>query len=194
MFKGSSSNSVFSKNVNGSFASGDAVSQVLVGMYTKLSDVVETINTLMTEYSKGNFYVVANILTHERYNKLAISLANLAASQNKYPDYETIRMSSTSALAGLYQSILQYSAYVDVQAQLEISRERESILYDRVKLKEFIEKMNQNRRLFPDSNVQTIRATVKPEYAAYIKQFGFPEGAVFDPDKLAFILQQLSMG
>jgi hypothetical protein len=162
-------------------------------MYKQLSAVVETTNMLMKEYYTGNFYAVTNILTQSAYNTLSLKLANLAAPQNKYPEYEIIRTSTTSALGGLYQSVLQYSEYLDVQVQLELSKERESILYDRVKLKEYIDKMNQNRRLFPDSVVQATKALLKPEYAEYIKFFGFPEGAVFEPDKLAFILQKLNM-
>jgi hypothetical protein len=193
MFRSSTNRSLFSKNINQPIINGDSVNQVLVSMYAKLAAVVQTINTLMLEYSKGHFYAVANILTRTTYNKLSISLASLAVPANKYPDFETIRTSSTSALGGLYQSILQYSEYVDIQAQLELAREHESILYDRVKLQEFIDKMNQNKRIFPDSKVTVMSATLKPEYAEYIKQFGFPEGAVFEPDKLAQVLQKLGM-
>lgn len=186
-----STKSMFSKNINNSIVTGDSKNQTQVAMYSKLSVVVTTINALMKEYSKGNFYAVANILTQTAYNKLSINLSNLAAEANKYPEYEIIRASTTSALAGLYQSIIQYTEYVDIQAQLEIAKDHEAILYDPVRLKEHIEKMNQRRRIFPDSKVQVISATLKPEYAAYVKQFGFPEGAVFDPDKLAIILKQL---
>jgi hypothetical protein len=184
---------MFSKNVSGTFGNGDSFNQYQIDMYKKLSAVVDTINMLMKEYSTGNFYAVSNILTQQTYNTLSLSLANIAVSANKYPEYETIRKSTTAALGGLYQSILQYSEYLDVQAQLEISKERESILHDKVKLREYIEKLNQNRRLFPDSVVQAKKATLKPEYAEYVKYFGFPEGAVFEPDKLAFILQKLKM-
>ena len=172
---------------------GDSKYQILVGMYYKLSGVVQTINALLKEYSKGNFYAVANILTQQAYNKLSINLAGMAAEANKYPEYEIIRGSATSSLAGLYQCVLQYSELVDVRAQLELCREQEDILHDPKKLSEYINKLNQRRLIFPDSNVQVIPATLKPQYAAYVKQYGFPEGAVFDPDKLAFILQQLNM-
>jgi hypothetical protein len=155
--------------------------------------VVQTINTLMKEYSKGNFYTVANILTQASYNKLSISLAGLAAAANKFPDYETIRSSTTSSLGGLYQSILQYSELVDVKAQLGISREHESILYDPVKLKEYIESLNKRRAIFPESKVRVMAATLKPEYAEYVRRYGFPAGAVFEPDKLATVLQYLGM-
>lgn len=193
MFKSSASNSVFSKNLSMTIGNNDSANEVLLNMYKRLAEVVETTNILMKEYYTGNFYAVTNILTQSAYNELALRLASLAVPANKYPEYETIRASTTSALGGLYQSILQYAEYLDVQAQLELSRERESILYNKVKLKEYIEKMNQNRRLFPDSVVQATKATLKPEYAEYIKYFGFPEGAVFESDKLAFILQKLNI-
>lgn len=186
-------NTFFSRNINLNLQNSDSTNQLIINMYKKLAAVVQTINTLMNEYYKGNFYAVANILTQKIYNKLSINLANLAVSANKYRDYETIRMSSTSSLGGLYQSVLQYSELVDTKAKLEISREHESILYDPVKLREYINKLNQNKRLFPDSNVKVVKATLKPEYAEYIKQYGFPEGGVFETDKLAGVLQKLGM-
>ena len=188
-----SNNTVFSKNVNSSsglITGAAAENQIIVNMYKKLSTVVQNINTLMTEYSKGNFYAVANILTLNAYNNYSISLANLAADNVKYPEYETIRRSSTSALTGLYQSIIQYSNYVNLEEQLRIAQQNENILYNPTLLNEFISKMRQNRQLFPDSTVQAPMATLKSEYAAYIAKYGFPEGGVFDPDKLAFVLQK----
>ena len=192
--RGGNNNTVFSKNVSLLLLNGDSKYQILVGMYYKLSGVVQTINALLKEFSKGNFYTVANILTQYAYNKLSINLAGLAAEANKFPEYEVIRGSATSSLAGLYQCVLQYAELVDTKAQLEHCKEHEAILYDPVRLAEHIAKLNQRRVIFPESKVRVIPATLKPEYAAYVKQYGFPEGAVFDPDKLAFILKQLNMG
>lgn len=198
MFRSSSAlttvhNTIYSRNINLILMNGDSANQVMINMYKKLAAVVQTINTLMLEFSKGHFYEVANILTEKIYHKLAIKLFDLAAASNKYPDYETIRSSSTSSLGGLYQSIMQYGELVDVKNKLEICEEHESILYDPIKLKEYINRLNQNKRLFPDSNVKVAKATLKPEYAEYVKQFGFPEGAVFEPDKLAQCIRRLSM-
>lgn len=184
---------VFSRNVssaNGIIGSSSS-STTLSNYYSKLAVIVQTLNTLMTEYSKGNFYAVANILTLNAYNSYSISLANLAQSPFQYPEYETLRMSSTSALAGLYQSILQYSNYLNLEEQLRVSRQHENILYNPTLLSEFISKMQQNRQLFPESTVEAPMATLKPEYAAYIAQYGFPQGGVFDPDRLASILQKM---
>lgn len=186
-----SSNTVFSKNVNVNSSIGTTENQLIVNMYKKLSVVVQTVNTLMTEYSKGNFYAVANILNLENYNTYSILLANLEANALRYPEYEIIRKSSTSALTGLYQSIIQYSDYLNLEEQLIISQQKENILYNPTLLSEFISKMQQNRQLFPESTVDAPMATLKPEYAAYIAQYGFPQGGVFDPDRLAYILQKM---
>ena len=200
MFRTSSSslssfnNTIFSKNINLTFGNGDTVNLALINMYKKLAAVVNTINALMLEYSKGHFYTVANILTQSMYNKLSITLANLTVSASKYPEYETLRTASSFGLGGLYKSIMQYSEYVDIKAQLAIAKDHESILYDSVKLQEYIKQFNQRRVLFPDSKVKATKAaTLKPEYAEYIKRYGFPEGAVFEPDKLAPILIQLGI-
>jgi hypothetical protein len=186
-------NGVFSRNVNLRLGNSDTSDKILVGMYARLAGIIEMINTLMKEYSKGNFYTVSNILTQELYNKMSLKLSDLAVPSNKYPEFEIVRGSCTSSLSGLYQSVIQYSEFVDIQTQLEICKEHESILHDRVKLQEWINKLNQNKRIFPDSKVQATKATIKPEYAEYIKHFGFPEGAVFEPDKLAFVLRLLGM-
>ena len=189
-----STHTFFAKNVNSSngiMASNNSQSLTLVIMYAKLSKVIETVNTLMTEYAKGHFYEVANILTPQAYNSISMGFANLAANPVQYPEYENIRKSSTTALAGLYQSILQYSNYVNVETQLELAQQKVDILYNPELLKQFISNMRNNRQLFPESIVQAPVATLKPEYAEYVKLYGFPEGAVFDPDKLAGILRQL---
>ena len=161
-------NGVFSKNVSIRLGNSDTSDKILVGMYARLAGIIEMINTLMKEYSKGNFYTVSNILTRDLYNKTSLKLSDLAVPSNKYPEFEIIRGSCTSSLSGLFQSVMQYSEYVDIQTQLEICKEHESILHDRVKLQEWINKLNQSRQLFPDSKVQAIKATLKYIYNEYI--------------------------
>jgi hypothetical protein len=53
--------------------------------------------------------------------------------------------------------------------------------------------LNSRRTLFPETSIQVIAATVKPEYAQYIKRFGFPPGGVFEMDKLAMAMRDLNM-
>jgi hypothetical protein len=82
---------------------------------------------------------------------------------------------------------------VDAQTKLAICEEKEAILYDPERLKEWINGLRQERRILPDSNVQVKKAQLKPEYALYVKLYGFPPGCVFDPDKLSVVLNELKM-
>jgi len=179
--------------MNSVLQTSDSKNRTLIDMYKKLSRYVLTIQTLLMEYSKGHFYAVANVLTPSVYNRMSIDIHNLYADGNKFPEYENLRLSNVMALQGLYQGVLQYGSLVDTEAKLEKANEYYEILHDREKLAEYIKQMNGRRSLFEESNVRTISAILKPEYAEYIRQYGFPEGAVFDMDKLAIICKGLNI-
>jgi hypothetical protein len=194
MFVSSASNSVFSKNVasggSSSFPTGDSRNSTVISMYKKLSIYINSIRVIFQQYTAGNFYEVANILTQSVYNRYAVELNNLSANPNKYGEYETLRISCVNSLHGMYQGIQQYALMIDLQNSLELSQDHEAILYDPVRLNAYIEELNKPKLALPDSNVTTIAATLKPEYAEYIALHGYPEGGVFDMDKLAAILKQ----
>jgi hypothetical protein len=190
-----STNSIFAKNVqntNSVMTNTDAQNKITLALYTKLSVYVRTIRTLLTEYSKGNFYTVANILTDTVYKKMSQDLLGLAANPQKFMDYENLRLANTAALEGLYQSVMQYSNLVDTEVKLEKAKEFELILKDPERLKEYIKMLQGRTTLFKDSTVQVKPVTLKPEYAQYIKRFGFPEGGVFEMDKLAMAMNDLN--
>ena len=170
----------------------DALNKIALGLYNKLSVYVRTIRTLLSEYAKGNFYTVANILTDTVYKKMSQDLLGLAANPQKFADYENLRLANTSALEGLYQSIIQHSNLVDTEVKLEKAKEFELILKDPERLKAYIKMLQGRTSLFKDSTVQVKSATLKPEYAQYIRRFGFPAGGVFEMDKLAMALNDLN--
>jgi len=172
----------------------DALNKIALGLYNKLSVYVRTIRTLLSEYAKGNFYAVANILTDTVYKKMSQDLLGLAANPQKFADYENLRLANTSALEGLYMSIIQHSALVDTEVKLEKAKEFELILKDPERLKEYIKMLQGRTTLFKDSKVQVNPVTLKPEYAQYIKRFGFPDGGVFEMDKLAIAMNDLKGG
>jgi hypothetical protein len=93
----------------------------------------------------------------------------------------------------MYQAVLQYSCLVDTKHKLTIGEEHDSLLYDPVKLQDWINGLKQRRSLFPESKVQVRSATLKPEYALYVKIYGFPPGAVFEPDKMSAVLNMLNI-
>jgi hypothetical protein len=190
-------NTLFSKNVNsinGVIVDAGGKYKALVDMYTKLSLYVRTIRILIKEYADGNFVEVAHAMTQDAYNKYSIELAGLSADAGKYGDYENLRLGITDSLQGLYQSILQHNILLDTEAKLSVANKNLEILYDPIKLQDWIDKMKQKRTLFGESNVKaTVKATVKPEYAEYIKLYGYPPGGNFDMNKLAGILVKLNI-
>ncbi len=190
-------NTLFSKNVNslnGVIVDAGGKYKALVDMYTKLSLYVRTIRILIKEYADGNIEEVAHVMTQDAYNKYSMELAGLSADAGKYGDYENLRLSITDSLQGLYQSILQHNILLDTEAKLSVANKNLEILYDPIKLQDWINKMKQKRTLFGESKVKaTVKATVKPEYSEYIKLYGYPPGGNFDMNKLAGILVKLNV-
>ncbi len=189
-----STNSIFARNVmnvNSTITNNDAKNRILINLYAKLSVYIQTVRTLLDQYSTGNFYTLANILTAPVYNKMSVDLQGLAAY--KYGDYENIRLSTMSSLQGLFQSAIQYATLVDTQVKLDKALDYERILNDPVRLQEYIKMLQGRRSLFKDSNVRVIPATAKPEYLQYIKLYGYPAGGIFEMEKLAPILRELGI-
>lgn len=161
--------------------------------YTELSNYVKTIKTLTDEYALGEIALVAQILTQTEYEKMAVDLNNLAKDETVCPEYEVLRKSICSSLSGLYQSILQYAVLLDTEAKLTECQTMANILKDPVLLQDYINKQKSRRLLFPDSKINIgLQAQLKPEYAKYVQLYGFPPGAVFDMDKLAQIIKNLT--
>jgi hypothetical protein len=178
----------FIKNVsgqNGVFVTADKNNQLIMNYYAKLSNIVTAINTLLVEFAQGRFNLVNSVLTQDLYNSLALQLSNIKQNAKLYPDFENIRTSTTRALAGLFQGIQQYILLQNTEANLTIFQQKASILDDKTKLQNYINSLLGSRSIFPDSKVTIVSAEIKPEYVEYIQMFGFPDGAVFEMDKLA---------
>ena len=171
----------------------DYKNRVAVDMYKKLSDYVTAIRKLLDLFASGHFFEVAAVLTEDVYNSMAVDLNSMAVDPIQYPDFENLRLAQVQTLQGLYQGIQQYSNLVNTQIALSTADECCLTLRDPVKLKAYLDMMAANRRIFPDSNVTVAKATLKPQYAEYIKLYGYPEAGNFDPDKIAQILKNLEM-
>merc|ERR1711991_751937 len=162
-----------------------AFAYVILLKYSELAKIVKTINNLMYQFSLGNFdYVVANF-TQVVYYNLSQELYKIREDANTYPDYETMRTNVVRSLEGLYKSVLLYKEHSSTLLQLEAQTEKASILDDMNKLREYIKGLQGSISLFPDMYVTSIAATLKPEIAIYIQLYGFPEGGVFESEKLA---------
>lgn len=159
--------------------------------YKDLATYSTTLQQLLDSYSQGDFYAVANAFTQDVYNQMAVDINNLALDPAVYPYYEELRLMLIASLEGLKQSTLQYATMVNLESQLTSCQEYQNILYDPVKLQEFLNSLKKTVRIFPDVSVKVMRAEVKQEYLEYIKLYGYPPGGIFEMDKMAPILKQL---
>ena len=160
-----------------------------LNMFVKLSNYIESIKILFYEYSLGNISMVASILTLQTYETISVEFNKLSISEKKYPKYEQLRKSYSYAISGLYQSLLQNLKLNECHVSLNAALDRASILDDPEKLKKYIN--TSKSTIFPDTSVQIISAKIKPQYLEYIKLYGYPEGNVFDLDKLGEIILRL---
>jgi len=190
-----SAKTVFSRNVNPVFkktildttgGSGGFGQDVI---YKKLAEFTKKIDYLFRLFSQGQFSQIVILLTRDKYNELAIELLHLAKPSNKI--YEQIRSTIAKSLEGLYQGVLQYIILINTEYELIKAKEKASILDDFCKLKEYLENMRESLCILPDREVTIVSASVKPEYLEYIKRYGYPEGGVFEVDRLAEILKSI---
>ena len=164
-------------------------SPAVLTYYSELSTIVNTINPIIYQYSLGNIdYVITNFTSIMYYN-LSQNLYQLQQDSNTYPEYENIRQSISRSLEGLNKAIMTYQECQSNQLQLTAISNRASILDNMKELKKYLDSLVGSVNLFPDIAITSIAATLKPEIAVYIKLYGFPEGGVFESDKLAFAIQ-----
>lgn len=163
----------------------------VISYYNKLAKITNTINILLEYFSNGQFNLLSSILTVQLYNDLSVSLTNIKYELDN--DYEIMRKSTIMSLQGLQQCMNQYSNMVKLQEDNALLLEENSILHDRNKLIQYINELFGQRTLFPDQEFTVIRATLRPEYTTYIQLYGFPEGGIFDVEKLADIIQNFGI-
>jgi hypothetical protein len=160
-------------------------------IYKVLADYSTIIQNMMYLFSLGRFKEVARTLTRNYYQYLSVKLSKITYFD--YPIYEQLRRSTKFSLEGLYKSIEQYTKLTNTETVLKNTKAKAAILDDMVKLKEYINGLKKQVSVFPDMNITIIRAEIKPEYAEYIRMYGFPEGGIFDMDKLAEILIRMEL-
>ena len=188
-----SAKTIFSRNVNPVNRKTILESAMITivqtaDIYKPLSDFTKKLDYLFLLFSKGQFKQIMLILTRDEYNSLASQLLDIS---NTDPIYEQIRTTIARALEGLYQGVLQYILLINTEYKLIIATEKASILDDMCKLREYLEHMKETLCILPDSEVSVVSAAVKPEYLKYIEHHGYPEGGVFEADKMAEILRSM---
>jgi hypothetical protein len=156
--------------------------------YSQLSQLLTELNPIIYNYSIGDFEYLQAYLTELKYYDFSQRLYILRKDPAIYPEYENIRTSITRGLEGMKRGINLYYENKTLANELEISLQKSSILDDIELLKQYLLERGNTINLFPDIEVTSFAATLKPEISIYIKLYGFPPEGIFEVDKLAFSL------
>jgi len=184
--------SLFTQNVNANLNGVFLKPNPEGDFYIKLAAACNAINTMLTNFSNGNISAVMDSLTPQNYLSLALVFNGLRQSASKYPNYELIRTSIAISLQNLSQGVNQYLILLETKSRLAVAQEQASILSDMTKLQAYLDSLKAVRTLFNPSSQSIIKAKIKPQYATYIKMYGYPPSGIFDIDKLAPILNSMT--
>jgi len=158
------------------------------------NNTVNNIFRYLKEFSEGKFTNVRNvfsqfaIFSRELYDLSFTDLSSNIKINPKFTDYQLIRSNIVTSFESYIQSIYQYVNISTLEGKLVDATAMVDILQDMAKLEAYIHDLNTRGRvgeIFPEVTVTAPLFKLKPEYEAYIKAYGFPEGAVFNPDLLA---------
>ena len=160
-------------------------------IYKVLADFSVIIQNLLYQFSLGRFKEVSTVLNRNYYKYLSVKLSKLAYAD--YPIYEQLRKAIRYSLEGLNKAVEQYGVLANTQNILSKTHEKACILDDMKKLKVFVNALKGATSAFPDLNITAPLARIKPEYAEYLKLYGYPAGGIFDMDKLGAILISMDL-
>lgn len=153
------------------------LNKLLITLY---ENVGMDLGILLSYYSNGDMDTLQELLTYDVYQSLATKLITESAPQ--YTSYHQIHQLLTKTLQGLFSSVQLNSSQKNTIHKLQ---------------QELANALNPNTSLMINTlNVMgslDTRALIKPEIKIYIQRWGYPLGGVFDPTKLADIINELGI-
>ena len=173
--------------------------QFNLGQYDALNtQIINIIKDLLVLNTTGKYDDLSQQFTEQFYNSISTLLINNGTFQNISPDFEynsnifkVYKETFHRVLEGLRKSIQLNNRLDDAKIELNHALNRASILDDMNKLKEYL-KEKQNALYFADIKTQLKEmAVLKPQYQKYIETYGFPEGMIFESEKMAKIIVEL---
>jgi len=155
-----------------------------------ISDCVTTIIGYYSNFALGNFDEVRENLTIETFEALSKQLFLFKSSLADTSDYEIVRNIIVKSFEALMQMINQFVSCNELEVRLEAATKKAAILDDVQALEDYIKKLveSANVKVLPEVTFTAPLFSVKPEIQRYIDLYGFPEGGVFDVNKLGALV------
>ena len=155
-----------------------------------ISDCVTTIIGYYSNFALGNFDEVRENLTIETFEALSKQLFLFKSSLADTSDYEIVRNIIVKSFEALMQMINQLISCEELEVRLEAATKKAAILDDVQALEDYIKKLveSANVKVLPEVTFTAPLFSIKPEIQRYIDLYGFPEGGVFDVNKLGALV------
>jgi len=155
-----------------------------------ISDCVTTIIGYYSNFALGNFDEVRENLTIETFEALSKQLFLFKSSLADTSDYEIVRNIIVKSFEALMQMINRFVSCNELEVRLEAATKKAAILDDVQALEDYIKKLveSANVKVLPEVTFTAPLFSVKPEIQRYIDLYGFPEGGVFDVNKLGALV------
>lgn len=132
-------------------------------------------------------------LNLDEYLRLGSSILNKSSASN--PQLKGIYSFFYSTVQGVFSSKTNQANCENLEREVEELREKASILDDPDKLTDYINNLAKRAsfRIFPEKEIVTVKAQIKPIYRIYFERHGIPDAEhPFDLEKLATIERELA--
>lgn len=158
--------------------------------------VESKLSNYLNDFRRGNYETLNNEFTNEEYQRFGLLLTNRNTFNNRIIEnfeyrpetFNSYRISFHRILDGLKLSIINNNLLTDTTYALN---EANSILYDREKLKDFIDKNYPSGLSSLDATITIKPLVLKEEYRIYLERHGPPENRIFESEKLSAIRLEL---
>lgn len=160
--------------------------QLFEEMYVK---IIQKMEGLLQAFIQGDNETVRQNLTRSFYQEVSIQL-----SSSKYLEDELAnkyRFFISNTLDAIQQGLLNYIECSNKDLLLNQFKQKSEILDDNDKLVQYLESRKRRATIFPERTVTVPVATLKPQYAEYIKRYGVPDGLRFDGIRMREIVSEL---
>lgn len=132
-------------------------------------------------------------LNIDEYLRLGSTILNKSSASN--PQLKGIYSFFYSTVQGVFSSKTNQATCANLEKEVEELREKASILDDPDKLTDYINNLATRSmvRIFPDQEIVSTSAKIKPLYRIYFERHGIPDADnPFDLEKLAIIERELA--
>lgn len=129
-------------------------------------------------------------MTRDLLSSLSLRLSSQRKNSRSFRYYEATRILIERALESLFRFAEVSQQLADCNERLEATAERAHILDDLDALREYLDDLRRQTSPLEEQTLSVIPAMLKPEYAEYVRLYGFPDGGAFNEALLSDITRR----